>query len=108
MDPEQQFGKLAYYKGYCFILINPTLDAGFRLWVLWHEIGHYILHHPETSQFSSSMKRKNDRDANYVAAVAMMPRPLIEGRTIDCVARRSHYPREIVQIRYDIYENEGI
>lgn len=108
VDKRQEYGKLLYYKGYPFILINPALDPGMRLWVLWHEVAHFILHYPETSKFSASMKRKNDREANMVAAVAMMPRPIIEGHTLAEIQHAFGYPLEVVKIRYDIYQREGI
>ncbi len=107
-DPRIDFGQLRYYKGYTFILISSRLNPEMRLWVLWHEIAHYLLHGYSTTRFSASTVRKKDREANYVAAVAMMPRHLIEGRTIDEVAADFGYPREVVVIRYQVWEREDL
>lgn len=107
-DSRIDHGQLRYYKGYTFILISPHLDSAMRLWVLWHEIAHYLLHGYSTTRFSASTLRKKDREANYVASVAMMPRHLVEGRTIDEVAADFGYPREVVVIRYQVWEREGL
>lgn len=115
-DPNQEYGQLLYYQKqyndamleYAFILINPNLTTGMRLWVLYHEIAHFILHYPETSKFNTAMRRKNDREANYVAAVALLPRVSIEGRTIDEVVYETGLPLKLVKIRYEIFKNEGI
>ena len=109
-DENQADGELVYYekdgKIYTFILISPFLDAGMRLWVLWHEIAHYILHYPAAAKFSNACTDKCDAEANYVAAVGMMPRRAIEGKTISEVVHEFGYPRALVELRYEIYQNQ--
>lgn len=105
-DKKQKFGKLKFYKGYVFILINPKLSPAMRLWVLWHEIGHFILHSPQTSNFSKSMKRKYDRQANTVAAISMMPKNIIEFLTPEEIQEEYGYPMELIEIRLEILEKQ--
>ena len=70
-DTHTAYGSLIYFQGHVFITLNPFLTPGMKPWVLWHEIAHYILHYPETSNFSRSMRCKNDQEANMVASVAL-------------------------------------
>jgi Zn-dependent peptidase ImmA (M78 family) len=107
-DARQKFGKLKFYKGYVFILINPKLNLAMRLWVLWHEIGHFCLHEPVTASFSKSTKRKHDREANYVAAVALIPLSVIMFQTPEEIQEQYGYPTELIQIRLDICRKEKI
>lgn len=109
-DENQIDGELVYYtkgeKTYTFILISPFLDAGMRLWVLWHEIAHFILHYPAAAKFSNACTDKCDSEANFVAAIAMMPRKAIEGKTTSEVIHEFGYPRALVELRYQIYQNQ--
>lgn len=111
-DENQPDGELAYYskngRPYTFILISPFLDPGMKLWVLWHEIAHFILHYPSAAKFSNACTEKCDKEANYVAAIAMMPRLSIEGRTINEVIHEFKYPRPLVELRYQIYKNDEL
>lgn len=107
-DYRLDYGRIVFYKGYTFILKNPYLEAGMRLWVLWHEIAHFLLHAPQSSKFSPLVKRKNDREANYIAAIAMMPRQTIQGRTFHEIEEEYGYPAKLIEIRDQIVKNEGI
>lgn len=100
------FGKYTQYKGYDFILINPKLSPAMRLWVLWHEIAHFLLHSPETSNFSQSTIRKNDREANWVAAILLMPKNLIKNKTRTALQEEYGYLAELIEIRKYIIDNE--
>lgn len=104
----EPYGRIAFYKGYTFILLNPLLESAARTWVLFHEIGHYILHAPQAARFSPLVRRKSDREANYIAAVAMMPKCVIEGKTFSEIQAEYGYPLELLQIRNQIVESEGI
>lgn len=107
-DPKQPYGRIMFHKGYVFILINPNLDRGSWLWVLFHEIGHHALHAPQSGRFSKLIRRKADREANYIAAIALMPRQIVEGRTIEQVHYEFGYPIELVKIRYQIFQSEDL
>lgn len=106
-DPKQPFGMLVKYKGYFFILVNPALDAGSRLWVLWHEIGHFILHEPTYQTFSKGGKRKCEREANVVAAIAMMPKMLLETSDVNDLLDLG-IPRDLMRIRGTVLANENV
>lgn len=107
-DVNTRFGKIVFHRGYVFIVMNPDLSPAMRLWVLWHEIGHFMLHAPASSRFTPMIERKNDREANYLAAIALMPKTLVVGKTVDQIIREYSYPRELVNIRKQISEIDGI
>lgn len=105
-DGRVSYGKLKFHREYVFILINPKLEAAWRLWVLWHEIGHFILHAPETSNFSESMRRKKDSQANYIAAVSLIPLHLVKTKTFGELQDEFGYPMPLIKIRKDIFDTE--
>lgn len=106
-DPDEEYGQIVWYEGFAFILINPFLAIGMRTWVLFHEIGHYLLHAPASGRFSKLIESKADYEANAVAAVAMMPKAAITGKTFAEVAAEFEYPIELIQIRDHLVRNEG-
>lgn len=106
-DRRLAHGKLIQnFRSYNFLLINPELEGVMRTWVLWHEIAHFLLHEPPTTHFSPSTKRKQEREANYIAAVAILPRPYIEGRSI-VELEAAGYPIDLLKIRWRV-SKEGI
>jgi Zn-dependent peptidase ImmA (M78 family) len=105
-DRKTAFGKYLRYKGTDFILINPRIDFKMRLWVIFHEIGHYIFHAPATQNFSIQMKRKNDTEVNNFAAVMLMPKSLIRSKTLDELIE--DFPLELIVIRKKIYDCENL
>ncbi len=107
-DRRRKFGRLQFYKDYVFMLVNPKLQPGWRDWVFWHEIGHFLLHAPETSNFSAVMRRKNDAEANFIAAVALIPCSLVETATYGEIQDDFGYPAELLKIRKYIYDTEKI
>ena len=96
-DRRTSYGKYLVYKDHHFILINPKLKGIMKLWVLWHEIAHFILHTPETNSFSGNMVRKNDKEANIIASVCLLPRHEIKNKTIKDL--RNDFPFELLKIR---------
>lgn len=104
-DKRQPFGKLKRYKGYVFLLINPKLEKGWRLWVLWHEIAHFIFGHP-SGCFSTNFKEKNDREANFVAATTLITFEMITTMTFAEIQEEYGYPMPLIKIRAKIAERE--
>jgi Zn-dependent peptidase ImmA (M78 family) len=107
-DPIRMFGSIEFYKGYVFIIINPGLRKAMRLWVLWHEIGHFILHDAQEGEFSTSIHSKVEAEANFVAAIALMPRPMVEGKSMKEIYSETGYRHELIEIRHAIMEGYGV
>lgn len=104
-DRRQKFGKLKRYKGFVFLLINPKLEKGWRLWVLWHEIAHFIFGHP-SGNFSINFTDKHDREANFVAATTLITFEMITTMPFAEIQEEYGYPIELIKIRDTIAERE--
>ena len=107
-DAKLRYGQIQFYRGHSFIFINPNLSPGMRSWVLWHEIAHFILHDPIVSTFSRQCRRKCDCEANYVAAIALMPISILEHVTFGELEECYGYPSELIRLRWDIYERRKL
>lgn len=95
------------------ITIKPNLKNKDKIWVIAHEFGHHFLHYPVPHKFSKGLKKRMDREANFFAAVALVPTFLIKERltifdtidqTLGSLNEELNYPKELIQIRKDIYE----
>ncbi len=104
-DKRQHFGKLKRYKGYTFLLINPNLEKGWRLWVFWHEIAHIIFGHP-ADNFSTGFVKKNDREANFIAATILITEEMITTMTYAEIQEEYGLPMSLILIREKIAERQ--
>lgn len=95
-------GEYGIYKNKPYIALKKQLKEPMKLWVGLHELGHHILHYPVNHRFSRSTLRRMDREANFFAAVALMPRFLVNSKTFGEIVEEYNYPNEIVYIRKDI------
>lgn len=100
----QARGEYFLHGGQPIIAIRQGLGQGLRLWVILHEIGHHLLHAPVPHKFSPSITQKQDAEANFFAAVALMPGWLCSGSTPAEIAAAFDYPAEIIEIRRQISE----
>ena len=90
------------------ILLKPKLKSAEKLWVCYHELGHHLLHYPVSHKFSKSFQRRMDGEANFFAAVALIPTYLVESKTLGEIMEEYNYPKELISIRKVIYENYKI
>lgn len=104
-SPIRSKGEYAVYKNRSFIIFRKGLKNPLRLWVGLHEMGHHLLHYPVNHRFSRSTVHRLDREANFFAAIALMPTDLIKRKTLEEIIEEYGYPREIVLIRKDIFDN---
>src|ERR1043165_2547607 len=65
-------GRYVVYKGKPFIIHDPSLQSGLKLWVLWHEAGHHLLHTPEPQYFDKISLNRFDFEANFIASIALI------------------------------------
>lgn len=97
-------GEYTVFRNVHFIILDPSLKRGWRLWVAMHELGHRILHAPLTSHFSYSTVKKFDYQANTIAAVALIPTYLCETKTLGELQEEFGYPNELIAFRKELYD----
>ena len=85
------------------ILLKPNLKKE-KLWIGMHEIGHHLLHYPVNHKFSRSTTNKMDRQANFFAAIALITTKTVESKTLGEIMEEYNYPKELILIRKEIYE----
>lgn len=98
-------GEYLIENGVPFILLRKGLSERMRLWVWLHELGHHLLHYPATHRFSKSTHTRMDREANFFAAIALMPTSLCRIMTPAEIAAEYNYPDEIIEIRREVAAN---
>jgi len=90
------------------IIINPRVLPRARGWVCWHEFGHHLLHCGSSCAFSYGGKSKTERQADLVAACALIPRKLIESSTPWEIHDAYRYPIELCEMRFRFLTEVGI
>ncbi len=101
-----------YYrvKGRDFIAVDCRLPAVDKLVVLFHELGHYLFHVPEsgaTANFHGVGRRtRKEVEADIFALCAIVPRFLIEGRSEELID--DGIPPAVLAARIEIYRKHGI
>ncbi len=101
-------GEYWIVEGVPFILLKPNLKPAEKLWVGFHEVGHHLLHYPVPHKFSKSLQRRMDREANFFAAIALIPTWLVKSKTFGEIMEEYNYPKDLILIRKEIYENYKI
>lgn len=103
-------GEFRLYDGLPSIQIDPRLVAGERLWVFAHEVGHVLFHHPLAQKFCATENLKNlfvqkmDFQANFFAAVSLIPKSEMKRKTLAEFMDEYNYPRELLELRQIYYE----
>lgn len=102
-------GEYRVHKGYPFILLHKFISDRYRTWVLFHEITHFILHPTVISKFSDEVtKRKAEKEANFVSAILMMPKPFICKKTLAEIQEELGCARKIILYRKVLADSERI
>jgi Zn-dependent peptidase ImmA (M78 family) len=101
-------GEYGIYGKTPVILLRRGLRQPLKLWVGMHELGHHLLHYPVKHRFSRSMYYRIDREANYFAAIALMPTALITTKTVSEIVEEYNYPKQLIEVRQEIYERYRI
>lgn len=90
------------------IFIDAALSGVDKQIVLWHEIGHHWLHAPMTCFYQPYSEDKFEYEAQSIAALALMPLPLITSVTLLEIQEEFGYPAEFMWFRKEIYERYKI
>jgi Zn-dependent peptidase ImmA (M78 family) len=97
-------GEYLVYQGKPFIVFREGLKRSVKLWVAYHELGHHLLHYPASHRFSRGTWRKYDREANYFAAIALIPTKLIAEMPLSEIQEQLGYDNKLIGVRKEIYE----
>jgi Zn-dependent peptidase ImmA (M78 family) len=100
-----------YYrvKGRDFIAISSRLTGSKRLFVMFHELGHFLLHVPDTGVTANfhgvGRRTRKEREADMFALCALIPKSFIEQGS-DPV--EFGIDAELAAERIDLYTERGI
>jgi Zn-dependent peptidase ImmA (M78 family) len=100
-----------YYrvKGRDFIAISSRLAGSKRLFVMFHELGHFLLHVPDggvTANFHGVGRRtRKEREADMFALCALIPKSFIEHGADPAELGLDD---ELAAERLDLYTERGI
>ncbi len=103
-----------YYSvlGRHYIAINSWLKSPKKLFVMFHEFAHYLMHAPDrgvTASFHGiGKKTRKEFEADAFAACALIPRPLIEGRSVQELVEVDGLPEDLVRQRFDVFRRSSI
>lgn len=101
----KDLGEYRMHRGLPMILIHKFASANHRSWILWHEIGHDIFHTPLSCKFSPTFRSIIEKEANIVAAVALIPLPLMKKKKFHEIHEEFNYPKKLIELRKSIFDN---
>jgi len=102
-----------YYRvmGRDFIAVDSRLGWPEKLGVLFHELGHFLLHAPRTGPSAGfhgvGRLTRKEREADAFALCALIPKSQIESRSIHDLIDQG-FTAEMITGRYALYEQYGI
>jgi Zn-dependent peptidase ImmA (M78 family) len=90
-----------------YIFLNNKLKGWFLLYVMFHELAHYIFHQPTQTNFGAEFfdhhtKEKNHKEAEAVAAYLLLPPREIENALIEGVHLRDERAANLIGLRMDL------
>lgn len=105
-DPEEMTDKGEYtvVEGVPIIFLDKTLKGLERLWVMFHELGHHLLHSPETCFFSEGSVHKEQSEANAFAACALIPKQAVTQMYLWELYDVDEFAAKLFDIRLEFYE----
>lgn len=96
-------GSYMMFDGAPVIFLKASLRESKLTEVAWHEVGHYVYHAPGIQCYGRH--RKTETQADYVAACALIPKPLLLSRTTDELIDIFGYPLKLIRTRQEIWRN---
>ncbi|MBV9217245.1 MAG: ImmA/IrrE family metallo-endopeptidase [Acidobacteria bacterium] len=101
-----------YYRviGRDFIAVDSKLPELKKLAVLFHELGHYLFHTPDTGATANfhgvGRRTRKECEADVFALCALIPRPVIETKSVDELIDEG-FTSEMVAARLSVLERHG-
>jgi len=103
-----------YYRlmGRDFIAVDSKLPPLEKLAVMFHELGHFLFHAPEsgsTANFHGVGRRtRKEREADVFALCALIPKTWIETRSPEELISEEGVSSEMILSRYKIFTRHGL
>jgi Zn-dependent peptidase ImmA (M78 family) len=97
-------GMYMVIEGIPTIFINSRLTGLERLWTMFHELGHHLLHTPETCFFSDSIHHKDQHEANIFAAIALIPENVARQRPLWNLYDLDEFAARLFEIRLEVFD----
>ncbi len=95
-----------------YIAINSRLQPTRKLFVMFHEFAHYLIHAPDigtTASFHGIGKRtRKEFEADVFAACAIIPRYMVEAFVASELIENEGLPEDLVRERLEIYRKLSI
>jgi len=90
-----------------FIAVDSKLEPSRKLFVMFHEFAHFLMHAPDTGVTANfhgvGKKTRKEIEADAFAACALIPRTWLESRTQQDIIDEEGLDREILEQRSQIY-----
>ena len=86
------------------IFLHADLRGVERLWTMFHELGHHLLHTPETCFFSEHTYEKAQCEANIFTAIALIPKKVIQQMYLWDLYDVDEFAAKLFQIRLEVFE----
>lgn len=110
--PLQTNGFYYCMRGKHFIAIDSKLCGREKLFVMFHELAHFLMHTPDagvTANFHGvGKKTRKEAEADAFAHCALIPKSWIEQRTLDEISDDQGIAPDLVAERLMIYQTYGI
>ena len=95
-----------------YIAINSRLRQHKKLFVMYHEFAHYLMHAPDTGVTANfhgvGKKTRKEAEADAFALCAVIPKTWIESRSPHEIVEVEGIPEPIIKERLELYETRGI
>lgn len=103
-----------YYRvmGQDFIAVDSRLSGHKKLAVLFHELGHYLFHTPETGATANfhgvGHRTRKECEADIFALCAVVPRIRLMPPDVGALIDEDGFPPEMVKARLEIFRRHGL
>ena len=95
-----------------YIAIDSKLPPRQKLFVMFHEFAHFLMHAPDQNATASyhgvGRQTRKEREADAVALVALIPKTWLETRTPDEMIADDGVTAAELATRYALFEMHGV